>query len=155
MIVDNLADGQVGSVLAWGDATIYDSSIRIIEAIAARQVRDYEVIPGISAAQVLAARHRITLNTVAQPVDFTSGRRLAEGWPAGGDSVVVMLDVSEAYRRFADDDSDIYWGAYLGTPDEILMAGRLKDASDESHRVRTAARQKHGWIMDTYLMRRR
>jgi precorrin-6A synthase len=155
MIADNLADGQVGAVLAWGDPSIYDSTIRNIEAIAARQGLEYEVIPGISAVQVLAARHRITLNTVAQPVEITTGRRLADGWPAGVDSVVVMLDGIEAYRRFADQDIDIWWGAYLGTPNEILMAGRLKDVSDEIHRARTAAREKHGWIMDTYLMRRR
>jgi precorrin-6A synthase len=155
MIADNLADGQVGAILAWGDPSIYDSTIRNIEAIAARQGLDYEVIAGISAVQVLAARHRITLNTVGQPVEITTGRRLAEGWPAGVDSVVVMLDGIEAYRRFADQDIDIYWGAYLGTPDEILIAGRLKDVCDEIHRVRTAARERHGWIMDTYLMRRR
>jgi precorrin-6A synthase len=155
MIVDNLVDGQVGTVLAWGDPSIYDSTIRNIEAIAARQGIDYEVIPGISAVQVLAARHRITLNTIGQPVEITTGRRLSEGWPAGVDSVVVMLDGVEAYRRFADQDIDIYWGAYLGTPNEILIAGRLKDVSDEIHRVRTAAREQHGWIMDTYLLRRR
>lgn len=155
MIVDNLADGQVGAVLAWGDPSIYDSTIRNIEAIAARRGIDYEVIPGISAVQVLAARHRITLNTVGQPVEITTGRRLSAGWPADVDSVVVMLDGVEAYRRFVGQDIDIYWGAYLGTPDEILIAGCLKDVSDEIHRVRTTAREKHGWIMDTYLMRRR
>jgi precorrin-6A synthase len=155
MIVENLADGQVGAVLAWGDPSLYDSSIRNIEAIAARLGLDYEVIPGISAVQVLAARHRITLNTIGQPVEITTGRRLSEGWPAGVDSVVVMLDGIEAYRRFANLDIDIYWGAYLGTPDEILIAGRLKDVSEEIHRVRAAARERHGWIMDTYLMRRR
>jgi precorrin-6A synthase len=155
MIADNLGEGQVGAVLAWGDPSIYDSTIRNIEAIAARQGLAYEVIPGISAVQVLAARHKITLNTVAQPVEITTGRRLVDGWPAGVDSVVVMLDGVEAYRRFADQDIDIYWGAYLGTPNEILIAGPLKDVSDEIHRVRSAAREKHGWIMDTYLMRRR
>ena len=155
MIVEELADGQVGAVLAWGDPSLYDSTIRNIEAIAARQGLAYEVIPGISAVQVLAARHRITLNTVAQPVEITTGRRLAEGWPAGVDSVVVMLDGEDTWRRFADQDIDIYWGAYLGTPDEILIAGRLKDVSEEIHRVRTAARERNGWIMDTYLMRRR
>ena len=155
MIADGLGEGQVGAILAWGDPSLYDSTIRNIEAIATRQAIDYEVIPGISAVQVLAARHRITLNTIAQPVEITTGRRLAEGWPAGVDSVVVMLDGEETYRRFADQDIDIYWGAYLGTPDEILIAGRLKDVSDEIHLVRTAARERNGWIMDTYLMRRR
>jgi precorrin-6A synthase len=155
LIAAELGEGQVGAVLAWGDPSLYDSTIRNIEAIAARQGLDYEVIPGISAVQVLAARHRITLNTIGRPVEITTGRRLAEGWPAGVDSVVVMLDGEETYRRFADQDVDIYWGAYLGTPDEILMAGPLKKVGGEIHRVRTAARERHGWIMDTYLMRRR
>ena len=155
MIADNLAEGQVGAILAWGDPSLYDSTIRNVEAIAARLGLDYEVIPGISAVQVLAARHRITLNSVAQPVEITTGRRLGEGWPEGVDSVVVMLDGEETFRRFADQDIDIWWGAYLGTPDEILISGPLKDVSDEIHRVRTAARERHGWIMDTYLMRRR
>jgi len=155
MIAEGLGEGQVGAILAWGDPSLYDSTIRNVEAIASRQGLAYEVIPGISAVQALAARHRITLNTVAQPVEITTGRRLAEGWPAGVDSVVVMLDGEDTWRRFADQDVDIWWGAYLGTPDEILIAGRLKDVSDEIHRVRIAARERNGWIMDTYLLRRR
>lgn len=155
MIADGLGEGQTGAILAWGDPSLYDSSIRNVEAIAARHGIEYEVIPGITAVQVLTARHRITLNTIGRPVEITTGRRLAEGWPAGVDSVVVMLDGEETYRRFADQDIDIYWGAYLGTPDEILIAGRLADVAEEIHRVRTAQRLAHGWIMDTYLMRRR
>ena len=155
MIAANLPDGQVGAILAWGDPSLYDSTIRNVEAIAARLGLVWEVIPGISAVQALAARHRITLNTVAQPVEITTGRRLGEGWPAGVDSVVVMLDGEETWRRFAGEALDIWWGAYLGTPDEILIAGPLEDVSDEIHRVRSAARKRHGWIMDTYLMRRR
>jgi precorrin-6A synthase len=155
MIAAELGEGQVGAVLAWGDPSLYDSTIRNIGAIAERLGLTYDVIPGISAVQVLAARHRITLNTVARPVEITTGRRLAEGWPAGVDSVVVMLDGEDTWRRFADQDIDIYWGAYLGTPQEMLIAGRLKDVSEEIHRARTAARERNGWIMDTYLMRRR
>lgn len=155
MIADNLGDGQVGAVLAWGDPSLYDSTIRNIDAIAARLGIEYEVIPGISAVQVLAARHRIALNTIGGPVEITTGRRLAAGWPEGVDSVVVMLDGEETYRRFAGQDIDIYWGAYLGTPHEVLVAGRLPEVVDEIHRVRTAQRQAQGWIMDTYLMRRR
>jgi precorrin-6A synthase len=156
MIAAGLGEGQTGAILAWGDPSLYDSTIRNVEAIAARQGLSYEVIPGITAVQVLTARHRITLNTIGRPVEITTGRRLAEGWPAGVDSVVVMLDGEETYRRFADqEDIDIYWGAYLGTTDEILIAGPLADVAEEIHRVRTAGRAAHGWIMDTYLMRRR
>ncbi|HSH99175.1 MAG TPA: precorrin-6A synthase (deacetylating) [Reyranella sp.] len=155
LIGAELGEGQIGAVLAWGDPSLYDSTIRNIDAIAARQGLEYEVIPGISAIQVLAARHRITLNTIGQPVEITTGRRLAEGWPVGVDSVVVMLDGEDTYRRFTGEDIDVYWGAYLGTPDEILIAGQLGAVADEIHRVRTAERQAKGWIMDTYLLRRR
>lgn len=156
MIADGLEDGQTGAILAWGDPSLYDSTIRNVEAIAARQGLSYEVIPGITAVQVLAAHHRITLTAIGHPVVITTGRRLADGWPAGAESVVVMLDGEETYRRFAGQgDIDIYWGAYLGTADEILIAGRLADVADEIHRVRAAQRSAHGWIMDTYLMRRR
>jgi precorrin-6A synthase len=155
MIADGLGEGEVGAVLAWGDPSLYDSTIRNVEAIAGRLGLSVEVIPGISAVQVLAARHRVTLTTVGRPVEITTGRRLAEGWPAGADSVVVMLDGEDTYRRFVEQDVDIYWGAYLGTAHEILVAGRLKDVADEIFRLRTAARERHGWIMDTYLMRRR
>src|SRR5436190_10270997 len=36
MIAEELGDGQVGAVLAWGDPSLYDSTIRNIEAIALR-----------------------------------------------------------------------------------------------------------------------
>jgi len=154
MIERELADGQCGGILAWGDPALYDSTIRNVAALAALGTLDYEVIPGISSVQMLAARHRITLNRIGQPVEITTGRRLAEGWPPHADSVVVMLDGEETYNRFTGEGVDIYWGAYLGTPDEILIAGRLADVAAEITHRRRAARAAQGWIMDTYLMRR-
>jgi precorrin-6A synthase len=49
---------------------------------------------------------------------------------------------------------EIYWGAYLGTPDEVLMSGSLADVIDEIADVRAALKRRKGWIMDTYLLRR-
>jgi precorrin-6A synthase len=156
LIEDELADGQTAGILVWGDPMLYDSTIRNIEAIAAggRHPIEYEVIPGITAVQALAARHKIPLNRIAEPVALTTGRKLAEGFPPGIDSVAVLLDGEDTYRRFADQDMEIYWGAYLGTPDEILIAGKLADVAHEIHRRRAEARRANGWIMDTYLMRR-
>jgi precorrin-6A synthase len=156
MIETELSDGQTAGILVWGDPMLYDSTIRNIEAIAAsgRHGIDYQVIPGITAVQALTARHRIPLNRVAEPVLLTTGRRLAEGFPRDSDSVAVLLDGEDTYRRFADQDMEIYWGAYLGTQDEILIAGKTRDVADEIHRRRTQARAANGWIMDTYLMRR-
>lgn len=160
MIEGEMEDGETAGILVWGDPMLYDSTIRNIEAIAqerrasGRQAIDYEVIPGITAVQALAARHRIPLNRIAEPVVLTTGRKLAEGFPPGIDSAVVLLDGEDTYRRFVDQDVEIYWGAYLGTPDEILIAGKLSEVADEIHRRRAEARATHGWIMDTYLLRK-
>ncbi len=156
MIEGELADGQTAGILVWGDPMLYDSTIRNIEAIAAggRHHIEYEVIPGITAVQALAARHKIPLNRIAEPVALTTGRKLAEGFPAGIDSVAVLLDGENTYRRFTEQDMEIYWGAYLGTPDEILIAGKIADVADKIYRRRAEARKANGWIMDTYLMRR-
>jgi precorrin-6A synthase len=156
LIEDELTPGQTAGILVWGDPMLYDSTIRNIEAIAAssRHPLAYEVIPGITAVQALAARHKIPLNRIAEPVALTTGRKLAEGFPPGIDSVAVLLDGENAFSRFADQDIEIYWGAYLGTPDEILIAGKVADVADEIHHRRAEARRANGWIMDTYLMRR-
>jgi precorrin-6A synthase len=149
------ADG-CGGILVWGDPALYDGTIRIVETILARGELDlaYEVVPGISSVAALAARHRITLNRVAGAVHVTTGRRLAEGWPDHADDVVVMLDADLACRSLAGSAVDIYWGAYLGTPDELLVAGPLGEVIDEIVAVRAEARRRKGWIMDTYLLRR-
>ncbi len=157
LIAEEMAEGECGAFLVWGDPTLYDSTIRIVAAIAetGRHALDYEVIPGISSVQALAARHKTTLNRIGQSIGITTGRRIAEGFPNDLDSVVVMLDADDAFKQFADQDFDIYWGAYVGTPDEILISGKLKDVADDIARVRAEARAANGWIMDTYLMRRR
>jgi len=66
-----------------------------------------------------------------------------------------MLDSHNSFKHLADEDLDIYWGAYVGTPDEILISGKLREVMDDIERVRAEARRTHGWIMDTYLLRRR
>ena len=81
-----------------------------------------------------------------------------ERLPPNAPDVVVMLDAHCAFAQLSDEEADgvdIYWGAYLGTPDEILVAGAVADVSDEIERVRAQARERKGWIMDTYLLRRR
>lgn len=148
----------VGAILVWGDPSLYDSTLTIIESIlAAGRVRfEVEVIPGISAVAALCARHAIALNRVGEAVHITTGRRLGrEGMPANAPDVVVMLDAQCAFQALRDEPVDIYWGAYLGTPDEILLAGAVGDVADEIVRVRAQARERKGWIMDTYLLRRR
>jgi precorrin-6A synthase len=155
LIADELAEGQCGAFLVWGDPSLYDSTIRILDAIAQSGRHDIacQVIPGITSVQALTAQHRIPLNSIGQSVTITTGRRLAQGLPEGADSVVVMLDAENSWQTLVDQDLDIYWGAYLGTPDEILIAGPLKDVADDIRQARRAAREAKGWIMDTYLLK--
>lgn len=151
-----LRPDETGAFLVWGDPALYDSTLRIVDRIVAagRLDLDVEVIPGISSVQVLAARHRIALNQVGEAVHVTTGRKLAAGEVPDRGDVVVMLDGTCAFTTVTDDDVDIYWGAYLGTPHELLVSGPLREVADEIRRVRAEARERHGWIMDTYLLRR-
>lgn len=156
LIADELQEGQCGAFLVWGDPSLYDSTLRILDAALCegRVNFDYQVIPGITSVQALAARHRVPLNAIGQSVQITTGRRLAEGFPANAGSVVVMLDAEDTYRQLDDPELEIYWGAYVGTPDEILRSGRLAEVGEDIQRTRQAAREANGWIMDTYLLRR-
>ena len=65
-----------------------------------------------------------------------------------------MLDGTQAFTKLDDDNLEIFWGAYLGMEHEILLSGRLADIKDEIAVVRQQARERHGWIMDTYLLRK-
>ncbi len=158
LITGELGEDGTGAILVWGDPSLYDSTLAIIDAILAsgHVAFDVEVIPGISAIAALCARHRIALNRVGGSVLITTGRRVArDGLPDDARDVVVMLDAHCAFRRFAGEEVDIYWGAYLGTPDELLVAGAVGEVGDEIEHVRARARERKGWIMDTYLLRRR
>lgn len=150
MIDEALGEGQTGAFLIWGDPGVYDSTLAALDGLPAGI--DVEVIPGISAVAALTARHRIGLTRVARPVHLTTGRRLADEGPSA-DDMVVMLDARLAFEGL--DDFDIYWGAYLGTPDEILVAGPVAEVAPKIRRLRAEARDRKGWIMDTYLLRRR
>ena len=156
VIEDELPDGGCGALLVWGDPALYDSTLAIVEQVIAASAMEieYEVIPGISSVQALAASHRVSLTQVGRPLHVTTGRKLADdGMPAGCDDVVVMLDASCSFTH-VDPATEIYWGAYLGTPDEILMSGTVGEAGDEIQAARSEARARKGWIMDTYLLRR-
>jgi len=156
LLVEELNEGECGAFLVWGDPTLYDSTLRIIEKIKSKGsiAIEYDVIPGISSVQALAAKHRVALNRIGEPVHITTGRKLAEGFPDNADTVVVMLDGEQAFKTIEGTGVDIYWGAYIGTKDEILVSGRLSDVGDHIEGVRAQARRQKGWIMDTYLLRK-
>jgi precorrin-6A synthase len=149
-IATELDPGGVGAFLAWGDPSLYDSTLRILDAVAADIDISYDVIPGITAIQALAARHRIPLNEVGEPVLITTGRQLRAQGLSG--SAVVMLD-GECSFRSCNPDTRIWWGAYLGTDNELLSSGTIGDVGERIAALRAEARSRHGWIMDTYLLR--
>ncbi len=100
--------------------------------------------------QALTAQHRIPLNDVGEPVLFTTGRQLRERGLTG--SAVVMLDGECSFSR-CPPQTRIWWGAYLGTGDELLVSGTVGEVGERIVGLRAEARARHGWIMDTYLLR--
>ncbi|MDD1519015.1 MULTISPECIES: precorrin-6A synthase (deacetylating) [Bradyrhizobium] len=146
-------DGKV-ALLIWGDPSLYDSSLRIARRL--NPSPTIEVVPGITSIQALCAAHALPLNDIGEPFLVTTGRRLREGgWPAGVDTVVVMLDGGTAFQSLDPAGLHIWWGAYLGMPDQILMSGALTDVGSRIAAARQDARERHGWIMDSYILKRR
>ena len=148
------AEEGVAALLVWGDPSLYDSTLRILDLLAADGFAfERRVIPGITSLQVLAARHGVPLNSVGGPVHVTTGRRLREAMP-DADSIAVLLDGGTAFEAIDPAGVTIYWGAYLGMPNEIVIAGPLAEVAERIAAARAEARAANGWIMDAYLLRR-
>ena len=157
VLAERLPIGGRAALMIWGDPSLYDSSLRIAERLPALGlVTRTRVTPGLTSLQVLTAAFAMPLNRLGAPVHITTGRLLRDGgWPAGSDDVAVMLDGGAAFSSLAPDGIDIYWGAYLGMPQQILREGPLPQTGRDIIHAREEARARHGWIMDTYLLRRR
>jgi precorrin-6A synthase len=156
LIARELQDDQSAGLLVWGDPALYDSTLRIVQAVQARgQISfEYTLIPGLGSIQALTASHRIALNRIGGSVLITTGRRLREQRDfERSDDVLVMLD-GECSFKHVTGEWEIFWGAYLGSQHELLISGKLKDVTSEIERARSAARAQHGWIMDIYLLRK-
>ncbi len=145
--------GEV-AFLVWGDPAFYDSTIRIVEKILDRGNVSFswDVVPGISALQLLAARHRIVLHEIGQPILVTTGRRLREAVDAGAENVLVMLSASVDLTGL--DDWHVWWGANLGTDSEYLITGLAGEAAAGITAARERVKAESGWVMDVYLLRR-
>jgi precorrin-6A synthase len=154
MIAQQLGEDQCGAFLVWGDPSLYDSTLRVIEHIMARGrlCFEFEIIAGITSIQALAARHKISLNGIGESVVITTGRQLSAGLSGTAERRVVMLDGQCSFNTLLDEDLDIYWGAYLGMEQEVLVSGKLSEVASRIIEVREEQRQKNGWIMDTYLL---
>ena len=145
-------DGPV-ALLVWGDPGLYDSTLRIADRLEPRPT--IRVVPGITALQALTAAHAIPFNTIDGTVCVTTGQQLrAMGMPPGAETVLVMLDGKCSFTELAEQDLHIWWGAFLGMPQQILAAGFLSSVGPDIVARRAQARAQHGWIMDTYLLRR-
>lgn len=154
-----LTEGAAGGFLVWGDPSLYESTLAIVEELVRRVPAParpaVRVIPGVSSVLALAARHRIPLNRQGRAVQISPARLLADGMPEGVDDVVVMLDGRQIFAAIDPAGLDIYWGAYLGTADEMLICGDLAQVRDDIVAARAAATIRKGWMFDTYLLRRR
>jgi len=148
------ARGGTAAFLVWGDPSLYDSTLRVLDRLGERMDLTWDVVPGISAPQVLAARHRIVLHEVGQPLHITTARRLPEAVAAGQRNVMVMLGSEQGLESLQGmRDWRIWWGANLGAAGEQLVAGRLGDVLPGLRSAREAAREAAGWVMEACLLR--
>lgn len=141
------------AVLVWGDPSLYDSTLRIAARLDPKP--QIKVIAGITSLQLLTAAHAIALNTVGAPVIITTGRQLRDhGWPDAAETVAVMLDGSCAFQNLDPRSLHIWWGAYLGMENELLISGPVAQVTQQIISTRACAKSEHGWIMDIYLLRK-
>lgn len=157
VLLDEVRDGEVVGMLVWGDPSLYDSTLRVLDEVHAHGEVDVRVrvIPGVSSLHVLTARHGIALHAVGGSVLITTGRQLRAGVPEGIDDVVVFLDAECSFTGFRGSGWCIYWGAFLGMADEELVAGPVDEVADRIVALRSELRARHGWVFDLYLLRRR
>lgn len=142
------------ALLIWGDPSLYDSSLRIASRLDPQPHK--RVIPGITALQALTAAHAIPINDIGAPYVVTTGRRIRdEGWPSDATKVAVMLDGECSFQALDMEAFDIWWGAYVGMTEEILIHGPLDEVAEAILTTRAQARADHGWIMDIYLLQKR
>ena len=150
-IQGNIKTGKV-ALLIWGDPSLYDSSLRIASRL--NPVPKISVLPGLTSLQVLTAAHAIPINELARPFVVTTGRQLRDnGWPTGVDTVAVMLDGECSFQSLENQNCQIYWGAYVGMKEEILIQGPLDQVTEQIVEMRAKARENHGWIMDIYVLK--
>lgn len=156
LIAAHRPQGGRVALMVWGDPSLYDSTLRLAERLRACGMElQTEVVPGLTSVQLLTAAHSIPLNTLGAPVMITTGRHLRDrGWPDEVETVVVMLDGECSFETVPPENITIYWAAYLGMPQQVLLAGPLASMAPRIRAARAAARGEHGWIMDIYLLRK-
>ena len=155
LVREGMGEHEVGGFLVWGDPCLYDGMIQSLNELNAEGLAmEFDVVTGVSSVAALTAAFRLPLNRIGESITITTARQLKAMPPEAVTNCVVMLDGKAAFCALADTDLEIYWGAYLGTPDEILVHGTVREKADEITRTIERARAAKGWLMDTYLLRR-
>ena len=152
-----LGGDECGAFLVWGDPALYDSTLAVVEEILARGELelDYEVVPGISS--VAGAR--------GPPPHLAQSHRAPD---RDHDRAAACRGSARRGRRHRRDARRRLRVPALCRPARRHLLGRVhrharraarrgrrREVADEIERVRAEARERKGWIMDTYLLRRR
>ena len=115
--------------LIWGDPGLYDSTLKIVDDLKIK--KKVSVISGISSIQSLASAFKINLNEVGGSVLVTTGRNLNKKMFCKDFNLLVMLDGNCSFKKFIKQKCYIWWGAYLGMKNQILIEGKLKNVCNE------------------------
>ncbi|WKD61685.1 precorrin 6A synthase [Corynebacterium ciconiae DSM 44920] len=148
---EHLPAGGTAAFLVWGDPSLYDSTLRILDSLETPHSRS--IYPGITAIQALTAAHGILLNRIGEAIHVTTARRLAATSADDRANCVVMLDGGAGWMEHYTENTVIYWGAYLSTDWQVLRRGRVSEIGAEIAELKQQLRAEHGWIMDIYLLR--
>jgi precorrin-6A synthase len=152
ILAEILKDVDEACFLVLGDPSLYDGHIEIFKEVNKDLPIEIEVIPGISTINLLSAKHKISLTKVAESLLITTPRPLRKQKEISRNTV-VFLDNYETFKLFKDDSElMIYWGAYLGTEKEVLFNGKLSQCWQELVELRRKLKEKHRYIMETYLL---
>ncbi|MBV7281363.1 precorrin-6A synthase (deacetylating) [Corynebacterium sp. TAE3-ERU30] len=148
---EHLPNGGTAAFLVWGDPSLYDSTLRILDRLHTPHTRS--IYPGITAIQALTAAHGMLLNRIGEAIHVTTARKLPETSEADRANCVVMLDGGAAWMENYTENTVIYWGAYLSTDWQVLRRGKVCEIGAEIAELKKQLRAEHGWIMDIYLLR--
>ncbi len=135
-----------------GDPCLYDGHIEVFKEVQKEVPLEIEVIPGISAMQVLSARFKVSLSEIAGNILITTSRGL-RCMKEILQTTVVFLDNYQTFRLFKDKPVEIFWGAYLSTEKEELLSGSLNEIAEKIVECRKKLKSENGYIMDIYFLR--
>ena len=150
-IASELGPGDVGAFLAWGDPSLYDSTLRILDARRrARRHRlrrrpRYHRDPGVDGSTSHPAQ-RYWRTRAHHHRTATARERI--GRQRGGDARRRLLVPAAARPAPASGGAPT-----SARPTSCCSPARSVRSERSIVAARADARAEHGWIMDTYLLR--